>query len=160
MKTYGAYSKNGTVDCILDPKWEKMFIDGGIRIYATKTGYASVGHSGRKIGRTKFFTEQIHRIILDLPRSSNMVGDHINGNKMDNREINLRSVTQSINHLNPSNIIDRRNKSGARGVCFDKSKNSWMSYLKINKKIVYFKRFKNKEDAVLISNFHKSIRDL
>ena len=50
--------------------------------------------------------------------------DHINGNKKDNRIINLRDVTSLINHKNMS--IDKRNKSGKTGVTWHKLSKKWI----------------------------------
>src|SRR3990167_1012358 len=47
--------------------------------------------------------------------------DHINRNKLDNRRENLRFVTRSINCFNVD--IDKANKSGFKGVSWDKRGN-------------------------------------
>jgi hypothetical protein len=45
--------------------------------------------------------------------------DHINGNKSDNRWLNLREATQSQNMTNTGNRAD--NSSGYKGVCWHKA---------------------------------------
>ena len=42
----------------------------------------------------------MHREILGLRKGDKKVGDHINGNGLDNREFNLRAISRSINSLN------------------------------------------------------------
>lgn len=49
--------------------------------------------------------------------------DHINGNRTDNRIINLRDVPHSVNSKNT--ILSPKNTSGTSGVCFDKTSKKW-----------------------------------
>jgi len=42
----------------------------------------------------------MHRIILGLKKSDKKIVDHINGNGLDNRKINLRITTNRINQQN------------------------------------------------------------
>lgn len=72
-------------------------------------------------------TYQAHRMAVALmtgswpPRS--MVVDHRNGDRMDNRWTNLRVITQSQNLLNRRLGIN--NKSGRKGVCWNKASKGW-----------------------------------
>lgn len=49
--------------------------------------------------------------------------DHINGNKIDNRIINLREATRQENQRNTGRRVD--NTSGHKGVCWDKANGKW-----------------------------------
>lgn len=74
--------------------------------------------------------------------------DHINGERIDNRLINLRSVSRSVNLQNKKKA-DINNKSGLLGVCFDHGRSKWkaqirLPYAKHNKMLG---RFKTKEEA-------------
>ena len=51
--------------------------------------------------------------------------DHINGNKGDNRLVNLREATPTQNHANKRRM--KNNTSGFKGVCFDKTRKLWMA---------------------------------
>jgi hypothetical protein len=51
--------------------------------------------------------------------------DHIDGNPLNNNIKNLRPATEMQNHHNMG--ISKRNKSGIKGVCWDKSKNKWFA---------------------------------
>lgn len=72
--------------------------------------------------------------------------DHINHNRADNRFINLRPVTHSINHHNIS--MHSRNTSGFNGVSWDKSRNKWCASIYTNGKHHHLGRFLNLEDAI------------
>lgn len=56
--------------------------------------------------------------------------DHINGDKLDNRIGNLRSVTQSENCKNRA--IPKSNASGVHGVYWDKHANKWKAQIRVN----------------------------
>lgn len=67
-----------------------------LRWHRTHWGYAasSFSVSGRKRGVF------MHRAILDLEHGDPRQGDHINGNRLDNRRCNLRIVTREQNLQN------------------------------------------------------------
>lgn len=73
--------------------------------------------------------------------------DHINGNRLDNRLINLRDVSASENNINRTKI-NKNNKSGYIGVCWDNKNKSWESYIHINYKKIGLGRFFELSDAV------------
>lgn len=68
--------------------------------------------------------------------------DHINRDKKDNRLINLRGCTASMNKLNMS--LQSNNTSGAKGVTFDSNSGKWRVQYR-NKHIGLFETF---EEAV------------
>lgn len=69
--------------------------------------------------------------------------DHINGIKTDNRLCNLRVVT---NRENQSNT--HRHRSGNLvGATFRKSKNKWVSRIQIDKKLIHLGYFDTEQDA-------------
>lgn len=80
------------------------------------------------VARTKNrSTIYMHRVIMERMlgrklRKGEYV-DHKNRNGLDNRECNLRLCTQSQNNANTK--INKRNKSGCRGVSFNKEKQKW-----------------------------------
>lgn len=65
------------------------------------------------------YSVRFHRCIL--PDCDEV--DHINGNRKDNRRINLRDGSAGVNHRNRG--ISRNNASGTTGVWFNQTKNAW-----------------------------------
>jgi len=72
--------------------------------------------------------------------------DHINGNGLDNRWINLRPVTGHENHRNSR--LSSNNTSGHIGVSWQKYKNKWQVQIRANKKPIHLGYFLNIVDAV------------
>lgn len=82
-----------------------------------------------------------HKIIL--PSKDGFVNDHINGNKLDNRRINLRYVTLSQNSKNRK--VSKNNTVGFKGV--DKQKSGWRARIAVDKKRIHLGLFKTLEEA-------------
>jgi hypothetical protein len=74
--------------------------------------------------------------------------DHINGQRDDNRIINIREVSNQQNSLNSK--ISKNNTSGIKGVYWDKSRNKWTVRLSIDGKCKFFKRFDDIDLAKLV----------
>jgi len=60
----------------------------------------------------------MHRVVNNTP--DNLQTDHINHNQLDNRRINLRSVTNQQNAFNAS--LNKANTSGTKGVSWSKER--------------------------------------
>ena len=75
-----------------------------------------------------------------------IVVDHINRNKRDNRKNNLRLVNRSMNSFNIPKQTN--NTSGKTGVSFNKKNNNYMAYIGYNNKQIYLGSFFKYEDAV------------
>ena len=71
--------------------------------------------------------------------------DHIDGNNSNNRIENLRPTTVPQNQWNRK--LDITNKSGIKGVCWDKHRNQWACYVRKNKKNVCLGRFDTIQEA-------------
>ena len=89
-----------------------------------------------------------HRLIWAIVNGKMSEGqiDHINGIRSDNRLINLRVVTQQQNSFNKQKK-SKSNKSGYRGVCWNKRSNKWQSSISVNGKNIYLGVFENIESA-------------
>ena len=84
----------------------------------------------------------LHRYIMNNPSG---IVDHINNNTLDNRKSNLR-VTTNANNLR-NGTIRINNKTGVKGVSFDKSRNKYVAKIKVNYKTIFLGRFKTLEEA-------------
>jgi len=71
--------------------------------------------------------------------------DHINGDKLDNRKVNLRITTRQQNNMNKSS---RKNSTSKYiGVSFYNKTKRWIAEIRVNDKRVYIGSFLNEEDA-------------
>lgn len=71
---------------------------------------------------------KMHRFIINAPKEKFV--DHINGNGLDNRKENLRLCTHAENQRNAK--IRSDNKSGYKGVGWNKQKNKWETRVRLN----------------------------
>ena len=91
----------------------------------------------------------LHRFILNITDRKIYV-DHINNNSLDNRKVNLRQCSHSENERNKDKT--KRNSSGFKGVCFDKSCNKFCSLITVNKKRIWLGYFIDPIDAAKVYN--------
>ena len=87
----------------------------------------------------------LHRLITNC--SDDYVVDHINGNVLDNRKSNLRFCSISQNAMNQK--LSSRNKSGHKGIFWDKNRNKWRVTISINKRPVMVGRYDTIEEALM-----------
>jgi len=80
----------------------------GYRWRKNQHGYA-VSH---RMVDGKVKTVFMHRLVNQTPEGE--ITDHINQDKLDNRRVNLRTASKSLNSLNSK--THSRNRSGFRGV--------------------------------------------
>jgi hypothetical protein len=88
-------------------------------------------------------TQYMHREILGTP--DGMETDHINGDGLDNRRVNLRVCTKSENQRNARAQSD--NTSGFKGVSWHKRDAKWRAYIKINDHQKHLGHFTTAEEA-------------
>jgi hypothetical protein len=79
--------------------------------------------------------------------TNDKVVDHINGNKLDNRKSNLRICTQQDNCRN--RCVQSNNKSGYKGVSFNKEKQKYEACICIDKKTIHLGLFNSAIDAAI-----------
>jgi hypothetical protein len=96
----------------------------------------------------KRITQGMHRLIMDAP--CDMEIDHINGNGLDNRRCNLRLCTTPQNKRNSR--LRKDNKSGFKGVSWNKAAQKWVSQITHNGKVIYIGSFDNTVDAAIAYN--------
>lgn len=109
-----------------------------------KTGYIKITYKNNKISA--------HRLswAFMLEEWPAFDVDHINGNRQDNRWVNLRQATRQQNSLN--RLKSSRNTSGVKGVHFDRKRNKWGSTITFDKTrywLGFHSSLKQAEDAVV-----------
>lgn len=112
--------------------------------HCTSTGYAArkrhVHDAKLKYHGVVIF---MHRLIMSTPEG--MDTDHINSNSLDNRRSNLRICTHAENLRNKR--IQKNNKSGYKGVYWDKFRDKWRVEIRLNGKHMSGGRYDNILDA-------------
>lgn len=112
---------------------------GGVAGYYVNHGYRQLCIRGN------YFSE--HRVawaIVNGEWPENEL-DHINGIPCDNRIFNLRPATHAQNSKNRK--IQTSNKSGLKGVTWDKQKRLWKCGITTDGKRKFLGYFKDKEEA-------------
>lgn len=89
----------------------------------------------------------MHRFILDNPKSH---VDHINGDKLDNRRINLRPATTSQNNANQKKQLNRT--SIYKGVYWNKNRSRWQAQTKLDGKSIWLGTFDSEAGAAKAYN--------
>lgn len=103
-------------------------------VYAKRTRWLD----GR---RQSFF---LHRAVLGLEPDDPRRVDHINGDTLDNRRVNLRIATVAENAQNQGS---RGGSSSYRGVTWDKSRGKWMATAMLDGRRKTIGRFEFEADA-------------
>lgn len=91
-------------------------------------------------------TELMHRAVLRLSGAdASKHIDHRNGDGLNNRADNLRPATHTQNQHNIQKHAT--NKSGFKGVCWDKARGRWFVQIRINGKQTKLGRFDDLVEA-------------
>lgn len=104
--------------------------------WCVSNGYLHGYRNGKEV--------KMHRLLMKCP--DNMVVDHINLDKLDNRKKNLRVCTVSENNSNKNFMSN--NKSGKLGVFWDKKRRKWYVQIKKNGVVKYIGLSNSFEKAV------------
>ncbi len=84
---------------------------------------------------------RMHRLIVGAAPSQ--IVDHINGNTLDNRRVNLRFVTMQQSNWNTGPRRGHRYK----GVSWDRSRNRWAAYITVDGRRRNLGRYLSAEEA-------------
>ena len=110
--------------------------------------YYCKGYAVRKVGWPNRKCLYMHRVILGTP--DGLETDHVNGDGVDNRKINLRACTRSENQRNIGRTSS--NTSGFKGVFWSKSASKWMAQIKLNGHPTHIGCFSTTEEAAQAYN--------
>lgn len=99
--------------------------------FANKEAFTSKISGGYHSGVIFYRVYFAHRVIWLLAHGEwpSADVDHINGDRSDNRLVNLRSVSRAENGKNQG--IPRNNKSGILGVCWSKNAAKWQAHIRV-----------------------------
>jgi hypothetical protein len=92
-------------------------------------------------------TVAMHRQILGLSHGDGLEGDHVNGDPLDNRRVNLRVATRAQNQQNRRSCGTRNGRSRYRGVSFCRQTSKWKATVVIDGQQHWIGRFHREEDA-------------
>lgn len=129
-----------------------MFVDvADLQLVAPLRWSATRSTRGQPYGRayagggrkaSKFI--KAHRLIMGAPDGVDV--DHINGDTLDNRRVNLRLVSRAQNLMNAPAYS--HNRSGYRGVCWYPNYGKWRAYIHQNRRTRTLGYFDAIEDAI------------
>lgn len=105
-------------------------------------GYYSINIDGKNFLIHRLLYAKYHNIKIP----DNLVIDHINRIKTDNRIENLRLVSNTQNQQNRTKRID--NTSGHKNIFWDKYNKKWKVQIVVDCKKIHYGRFINIEDAI------------
>lgn len=92
---------------------------------------------------------KMHRLIMDVGNKDFV--DHINGDGLDNRCLNLRICSPGENRMN--SIKKCKSSSKYKGVIWKNKSKVYEAWVSAYKKKIYIGSFKNEEDAALAYNY-------
>lgn len=105
-----------------------------------KWGYSN-DYVATKVANKRIY---LHRLITEATEDE--VVDHINHNKLDNRDGNLRRCTNQQNQWNSKMSLN--NTSGVIGVTWNKRDKRWVAQMTYNGKGVCIGGYVSKDDAI------------
>lgn len=88
-------------------------------------------------------------VILDLPQSRKSQVDHIDGNTLDNRKLNLRPCTSA---QNSRNYPSPKGTSKYKGVSWSKDVKKWRADIAVDYREIYLGLFINEANAARAYN--------
>lgn len=107
--------------------------------WKNKDGYITAHDFNDK----NYITIRLHKLIMDI---YNMVGDHWDGNPVNNCKNNLRPTTSSQNAMNRK--TNNNNSSGFKGVHWDKKSSQWRARIGIEGRRINLGLYNNIQDAI------------
>ncbi len=109
--------------------------------YAKPLPHGNFAAVNKRFGSSPMY---MHRVILQDPPEAHI--DHINGNSLDNRKINLRACSCPENTQNRTRM-NSNNASGVHGVSWYSNYKKWVVYINVNKTRKTLGYYESLEDA-------------
>lgn len=121
---------------------EDVFSRFSVRRWSISHGYAVARIDGR--------IERLHRLVLGLTGSDRtIVGDHINGDTLDNRSANLRRLPRRGHQQNVCS--HKGSTSRFRGVSFCRRTGRWVAQAQVDGAYSFLGRFAEEQDAARVA---------
>jgi hypothetical protein len=116
--------------------------------FAGKEALTALNNWGYQHGNVDGRPVLTHRAVWELVTGLLPQGqiDHINGDKTDNRMINLREASPSLNSSNRG--IATNNKSGVVGIFWNAGRKRWQAQITLGRKQHNLGLFKSRDDAL------------
>lgn len=131
-------------EVILNNTGNKAVIDDDDYDLVTSFGKWYENDSGYAIKKTRLNGKNIsirmHILVNNTPKGLHT--DHINGNRLDNRKSNLRTVTAAINSWNLNSKRKGKKYDLPTGITYDYQRKKFVA------RKVTFKRFNTSEEAI------------
>ncbi len=104
-------------------RWNKRYAGCEVNSVDVQSGYSRIYLFDRSL-----YKHRVIWVMLNGPIPPKMEIDHINGNRADNRLVNLRLVSVTENAKNRT--VSKRNTSGVNGVHFDRRRGVWVAKIR------------------------------
>ena len=98
--------------------------------------------NGNQIVLVRDKESSLHEVLASTVKAGNFTG--YKGSKKQREDLRIINERQIFD----PNIMHKNNKSGYKGVFFDKSEHRWLASLTFKKKRVLYKYFSTKEEAI------------
>jgi hypothetical protein len=138
-RTPDMFTDSGGLAVLHCQSWNSRF-SGKVTGYLAKTGYLMV-----KIGRRLYSAHRLAWAIHHGIEPADQI-DHINGERADNRIINLRSVSASDNSRNQK--MRTTNTTGVMGVNWHPARQRWVSNIYADGRRTHLGYFRSFDAAV------------
>jgi len=139
------YARDGTVRAwsIIDDE------DAHLAAYRWCLHHAGYAKRQAPNGNGQKRTVLLHRAILGLVQDDGREGDHIDGDRLNNRRANLRAVTHAENSQNRAS---QPGTSRYRGVSWSEWTHSWQVQVAVNGRVFYLGRFADEDEAARVAS--------
>lgn len=126
--------------------WQKTSNRNGGKA-GTQAGYLRDGYLVIKLDRRAYMAHRLAYFYMHGKWPSHQI-DHISGDRLDNRAVNLRPATNTQNRWNVGTY--KNNSSGIRGVCWKPNIKRWVARIGTLEGRKTLGTFKTKEEAAAV----------
>lgn len=124
--------------------WVQVDPDDFARLMKYRWHLVNVGTGSYAVSTIEGKRVFMHRMVMGVD-DPEVIVDHINRDKLDNRRENLRTATAQQNSFNVDKHSD--NTSGHKGVTWDKLRRKWVASIVKDGKRRFLGRFDTAEEA-------------